>query len=67
MKPLLEITASNIKINQHLGYGKSLNSSGLSSCYTSKLVFSAAEMGSVKAKGESRKEGHYRHFMVCCH
>lgn len=67
VKSLLEITAPNIKINQHLGYVKSLNSSGFSSCYTSKFVFSTAEMGSVKAKGESKKGDHYRCFMVCCH
>jgi len=55
VKPLLEITAPNIQTNQHLGNVKSLNSNGFSSCYMSKLVFSAAEMGSVKAKRESRK------------
>lgn len=65
VKPLLEITTPNIKINQHLGYVTSLNSSGFSSWYTSKLVFSAAEMGTAEAKGESRKGGHYRCFMVC--
>lgn len=55
MKPLLEITAPDVKINQHLGCAKSLDSSGVSSCSTCKSVSSEAEMGSVK--GEEQKRG----------
>lgn len=57
MKPSFAITAPDMKINQHLGCVKSLNSSGVSSCSTCKSVFSEAEMGSVKGPGAEQKKG----------